>query len=165
MKDFLPLTNKISDLENQRRSILSATIEDFIHIKSHIFRPLQKSHFKEHYYRECLIKSKRLQSSDISKKIMSLSDFDAPKHPSEFVPVRYLPYEILKIEQKNMSNSRLFDKYDSVLSGFDAVESEEIDSNQRMLISKVVDEITSVRIREVRKQVITDEKGLLEVRV
>ena len=64
-----------------------------------------------------------------------------------------------------MSNSRLFDKYDSVLSGFDAVESEEIDSNQRMLISKVVDEITSVRIREVRKQVITDEKGLLEVRV
>jgi hypothetical protein len=165
LKDFLPLTNKISELENQRRSILSATIEDFINIKSHIFRPLQKAHFKEHFYRECLIKSKRLQSSDISKKIMSLSDFDAPKHPSEFIPVRYLPYEILKIERKNLSSSKLFDKYDSVLSGFDAVESEEIDSKQRMLVSKVVDEITSVRSREVRKQIFNDEKELIQVRL
>jgi hypothetical protein len=94
---------------------------------------------------------------------MSLSDFDSPKHPSEFEPVRYLPYEILKIERKNLTSSKLFDRYDSVLSGFDAVESEEIDEKEKNLVTCVVDEITSVRSREIRKEVINDEKDLLMV--
>ena len=158
------MTNKISTLENQRRSILSATIEDFISVKSHIFRPLQKSHFKEHFYRECLIKNRRLPSSDISKKIMSLSDFDVPKHPSEFQPVKYHPYEILKVQRRDSLSSIIMDKsYDNVLEGFEKVEAEEIDEEQRILVARVVDEITTVRSREVRWNVLGEESQLLEV--
>lgn len=164
LKDFLPLTNKISELENQRRAIISSTIEDFIAVKSHIFRPLQKAHFREHFYRECLIKSQRLPSSDISRKIMSLADFNAPKHPSEFQPIKYLPYEILKVQRQGSDTSIVFDRvYDSVLEGFEKIETEEISEEQRILVSQVVDEITSVRSREVRAQVIGDERSLLEV--
>lgn len=96
---------------------------------------------------------------------MSLSDFDVPKHPSEFEPVKYHPYEILKIQRSGASDSIVFGKeYDSVLSGFEAVESEEIDEGQRARVSRVVDEITSVRSREIRTNVVGDEKSLLEVR-
>jgi hypothetical protein len=164
LKDFLPLTNKISELENQRRNIISSTVEDFINVKSHIFRPMLKTHFKEHFYRECLIKSQRLASSDISRKVMSLSDFDVPKHPSEFEPVKYHPYEILKVQRQNVTDSMVFGKqYDSVLSGFEAVDSEEINENERVLVSRVVDELTSVRTREVRMDLFGKEEKLLEV--
>lgn len=95
---------------------------------------------------------------------MSLSHFNAPKHPSEFQPIKYLPYEILKIQRQNSENSQVFEKvYDSVLEGFEKVETEEISEEQRILVSHVVDEITSVRSREVRKQVIGEERELLEV--
>lgn len=159
LKDFLPLTNKISELENQRRAVVSATVEDFIAVKAHIFRPLTKAHFKEHYYRECLVKSRRLPSSDISGKIMSLADFDVAKHPSEFLPVKYLPYELLKMERVPSTSLVL----NSELEGFEKVEAEEINEEQRILVARVVDELTSVRSREVRWQVLGTEEALLEV--
>lgn len=151
-------------MENQRRSIISGTIEDFIELKSHVFRPMQKSHFKEHFYRGYVVKFQREQQSDISRKIMSLTDFNVPKHPSQFVPIKYHPYEILKI-QKIPKLSDNFEKggFDSVLGGFEAVDSEEITGDQQIYITKIVDEITSVRGRELRPGMVPNEAEFLEV--
>ena len=96
---------------------------------------------------------------------MSLSDFDVPRHPSEFEKIKYLPYEILKIQKKGPRNSQIFDKeYDSELAGFETVESEEISEDQQIQVTRIVDEITSVRSREIRPGVIENEEKFLEVK-
>ena len=95
---------------------------------------------------------------------MSLSDFNVAKHPSEFDPIKYLPYEILKIERKTATDSQVFGRqFDSVLSGFEEVEAEEINEDEKILVSRIVDELTSVRSREVRPQIIGNEAQILKV--
>ena len=124
---------------------------------------MQKTHFKEHFYRGYVVKFQREHQSDISRKIMSLTHFDVPKHPSQFEPLKYHPYEILKMKNNPKNSEKMERGFDSVLGGFEAVDSEEITESQQGEIIKIVDEITSVRGREVRSGMVPNEEKFLEV--
>ena len=154
LKDFLPLTNKISELENHRRIKISVVIDDFIQLKSRVFNPLKKAHFGMHFARESEIKYKRQAITPISRKIMSLVDYNVAKHPNEFVEKKYVTYELLKLNRINIG---LHDGRHS--SDFFEVVNEEINEEEKRIVTKLVAEITGLRKRDLSKEV---TKNLLE---
>ena len=72
LKDFLPMSNKISELENERRIQILSVIDDFTHLKDSLFHPIRKSLLKPTHRRECEIKYRRQATNPVSRKIMNL---------------------------------------------------------------------------------------------
>jgi hypothetical protein len=161
LKDFIPLTNKISELENERRIKINCVIDDFIYLKSHIFNPLSKSHYRHNYRRECEIKYKKQPLNPVSRKVMALVDFDQPLHPNDYIEEKFSPYEILKVEfqkQKQRKGSNNIDE-------FEEVEREDIDENEKKTITKIVSEINSLKTQRLNPEHIPQSDVLNEVTV
>lgn len=159
LKDFIPLTNKISELENERRIKINCIVDDFIFLKSQIFNPLTKSHYKLTYRRECEIKYKKQPLNPIARKIMTLVDFDQPLHPNDFVEEKFKPYEILKVEYTNQNLKRKESNFDD----FEEIDREDIDEKEKKIITKIVNEISSLKIKHLNKNVVPSNEYIEEV--
>lgn len=159
LKDFIPLTNKISELENERRIKINCVIDDFIYLKSHIFNPLSKSHYRHNFRRECEIKYRKQSLNPVSRKIMTLVDFNQPLHPNDFIEEKFLPYEILKVEYQKEKQR----KGSNIIDEFEEVEREDIDENEKKIITKIVSEINTLKTQKINSEHIPNIETLNEV--
>lgn len=77
---------------------------------------------------------------------MVLVDFDVVKHPNEFKPLKFLPFELLKLESTKKRIS-----VEEGMDDFEQIDREEINEAEKRIVTKVVNEITSIRLRELQK--------------